>query len=516
MTKFRLFRSTLIVSCLTMISRILGLVRDMVLMSVFGATGLMDAFLVAFKIPNFLRRLFADGAFSQAFVPILTEYKETKQKTDIKLLISRFAGTFSILLIILTTLVIILSPLLINIFAVGFDQQQSILASELLQITFPYLFFIAITGFFSSILQSYEKFFLPAFVPILLNIAMIIGALCIAPLLDMSIKTLAYAVVVAGLIQMLIQLPNLYRLGFLVKPQIDFSDNGVKRIFRLMLPAIFAVSITQINVLINTIFASMMITGSVSWLYTAERLSELPLGFIGIAIGAVILPNLTKYQTKTDDKNFQQTLDWATRLVLLVGVPASVALFLLADTIMITLFQQGNFSYHDAMMSGFALECMSGGILGFMLIKIFTPAFFARQDDKTPVKIGAISILSNIVLSLVFIGIFYWQNLALHGALALATTGASFVNVGLLYYQLHQQHIWKIDKSWFTFILQLSIATFIMVLALWVILPYFPNYADFWQQLIILIGLCLVGMMIYSMALLMVGVRFTQFILKHS
>lgn len=508
-----LFRSTFVVSFFTLFSRILGLVRDIILMGVFGANSAMDAFLVAFKIPNFLRRLFAEGAFSQAFVPVLTEYKETKDLTTVKILISHVAGTFGLILLVLTVMVMALSPVVINIFAVGFDEQKSNLASDLLRILFPYLFFIAMTAFFSSILQSYQRFALPAFTPVLLNISMIIGSLWVAPLLTTPIMGLAYAVTVAGLLQMLILLPSLYQLNLLARPTVNFANDGVKRILKLMLPALFGVSVTQINVLLNTILASMLITGSVSWLYTAERLSELPLGLIGVAIGTVILPNLAKLHTQDNNQHFQKTLAWATRLVFIIGVPASIALFLLADTLMITLFERGEFSRHDALMSGFALECMAGGILGFMLIKIFAPAFFARHDSKTPVKIGVISVIANVLFSLIFIQMFAYFQLPLHGGLALATTGASFVNAGLLYYQLHQQNIWKFDKSWLKFFLQLTFATFIMSGFLSMILPYFPLSVSQWWQILILVGVCLSGALVYAVALLLVGFRPKQLLL---
>ncbi len=513
MAKSRLFRSTLIVSAMTMLSRILGLVRDMVLMGVFGAGGMMDAFLVAFKIPNFLRRLFAEGAFSQAFVPVLTEYKEKYSLDEVRILISRVCGALLLILMTLTVAVIALAPYVVAVFAPGFDGEKASLASVLLRLTFPYLLFISMTAFLGSILQSYGRFATPAFAPVLLNLTMILGALCLAPMLSPPIMALGYAVAVAGLLQMLIQLPELYKDNLLAAPKIDFQHEGVRRILKLMLPAIFGVSVTQINLLLNTIFASLMIGGSVSWLYAAERLSELPLGLIGVAIGTVILPSLSSAQAKNDDTSFKDTLNWAARLIILVGLPASVAMFVLSDLLMITLFQRGQFSHHDALMSALALKSLSGGILGFMLIKIFAPAFFARQDTKTPVKIGIISVFANMLFSVMFIGIFHLIKLPLHGGLALATTAASFVNAALLYYYLHTRNIWRFDGTWLKLFGQFGLATTAMAAALYAVMPYFPTHGTEWLRIAVLLGLCVLGAAVYAITLLMTGFRPHQ--LKH-
>ena len=509
MAKSKLFRSTMIVSSMTMLSRILGLVRDMVLMSVFGAGGLMDAFLVAFKIPNFLRRLFAEGAFSQAFVPVLTEYKERFTLQEVQILISRTSGALLMILSLITVVVMLASPWVIALFAPGFsdDPEKFNTASELLRLTFPYLLFISMTAFAGSILQSYGRFAAPAIAPVLLNLSMIAGALIFAPMFDKPIMALGYAVAIAGLLQFFIQLPQLYMQKLLVKPKIDFQHEGVRRILKLMLPAIFGVSVTQINLLLNTVLASLMITGSVSWLYAAERLTELPLGLIGVAIGTVILPSLSTSQAKQDDVNFRKTLDWAARLIIVVGLPAACAMFVLSDVLMQTLFMRGEFALRDANMSGFALRSMSGGILGFMLIKVFAPAFFARQDIRTPVRIGIISVFANMIFSVIFIGIFYFLEIPLHGGLALATTGASFVNAGLLYYFLHKRDIFRFGSHWKKLFAQFAISTTAMVAVLYVMLPYFPADKAQWQRLVALLIMCVVGAVIYGGVLLATGFR---------
>ncbi|MDO5651523.1 MAG: murein biosynthesis integral membrane protein MurJ [Moraxella sp.] len=513
MAKSRLFRSTLIVSTMTMLSRILGLVRDVVLMGVFGAGGLMDAFLVAFKIPNFLRRLFAEGAFSQAFVPVLTEYKERQSLDEVRILISRVSGALLSILMTLTVIVITFAPVVTKLFAPGFGGEQFDMASLLLRLTFPYLLLISMTAFLGSILQSYGRFAMPAFAPVLLNLSMIAGALIVAPLLSTPIMALGYAVVVAGILQMAIQLPELFKERLLTPPKIDFKHEGVRRILTLMLPAIFGVSVTQINLLLNTVFASLMMSGSVSWLYAAERLSELPLGLIGVAIGTVILPSLSSSIAKTDESGFRQTLDWAAKLIILVGLPASVAMFVLSDTLMITLFVRREFTHQDALMSAIALKSMAGGILGFMLIKIFAPAFFARQDTKTPVKIGIVAVFANMLFSVLFIGVFHWFGLPLHGGLALATTAASFVNAGLLYYFLHKRGIWQFGNHWLKMIGQFGLSATAMASSLYVLLPYFPAHSSEWLRVSALLGLCVVGALVYAAVLLATGFRPRQ--LKH-
>lgn len=515
MAKSRLFRSTMVVSSMTMLSRILGLVRDVVLLGVFGAGGLMDAFLVAFKIPNFLRRLFAEGAFSQAFVPVLSEYKEKYSLEQVQILVSRTSGALLLVLSMLTVVVILIAPWVVTLFAPGFADQPDKFAitAELLRLTFPYLLFISMTAFASGILQSYGRFAAPAFAPVLLNLCMIGGALVFAPMFDVPIMALGYSVAIAGLLQLLIQLPQLSQQKLLVAPKIDFQHEGVRRILKLMLPAIFGVSVTQINLLLNTVFASLMIGGSVSWLYAAERMSELPLGLIGVAIGTVILPSLSKSEAQKDDVSFKKTIDWAARLIILVGVPASAALFILSDVLMQALFLRGEFTLRDTQMSSLALKSMAGGILGFMLIKIFAPAFFARQDTRTPVRIGIISVFANMIFSVIFIGIFYFLDMPLHGGLALATTGAAFVNAGLLYYFLHKREIFRFGSHWKKLFGQFGLSTASMVAVLYVMLPYFPTDDAQWKRIVALLIMCVVGAVVYGVVLLATGFRPRQ--LKH-
>lgn len=505
----KLIKSTLIVSIMTMLSRILGLVRDMVIMSVFGAGGLTDAFLVAFKIPNFLRRLFSEGAFSQAFIPVLTEYKDSLTHQDVRILISKTAGALLLILSALTALVVAFAPQVISIFAFGFDPQSEkfTTAIDLLRVTFPYLLLITLTAFAGSILQSYQRFTISAFAPVLLNVCMIGGALYFAPFFDKPIMALGYAVAMAGLLQLVIHFPQLVQHRLLVAPSINFRHEGVQRILRLMLPAIFGVSVMQINMLINSIFASQLPDGSVSWLYTAERMSELPLGLIGVAIGTVILPNLSANVTQGDNKAFEATLDWATRWVVMIGLPASVALALISEVLMQALFMQGAFGLKDAMLSGQALQGLAGGILSFMLIKVFAPAFFARQQSQLPVKIGVIAIGINIILSLLFMAVCEQINLAPHTGLAFANTFASFVNAGLLYFYLHRARIFRFGSHWKKLIRQFGMANLAMAIALWQLVQYFPTYGSQGLRLLALGGICISGALVYGIVLLATGLR---------
>ena len=514
----KLLKSTAIVSFFTLLSRILGLIRDMVLMSVFGTGGMMDAFLVAFRLPNFLRRLFAEGAFAQAFVPVLSQYPlktlgassaSDSNLVALQILISRAAGALLLILSGLTALVVVFAPWVITVFAVGYvhEPDKFNTAVELLRITFPYLLFIAMTAFVSSILQSVGRFALPAFAPIILNICMIVAALWLSPYAPKPILAVGYAVAVAGLLQLLIQLPQLHGHQLLVMPKVSFVHPGVRRMLTLMLPAIFGVSVTQINMLVNTVLASMMVDGSVSWLYTAERMSELPLGLIGVAIAAVILPSLSRSMRTQNHTEFTHTLDWATRLTLLVGMPASLALGMISEVLMVALFEHGEFGRQDALMSGLALQCLSGGILGFMLIKIFAPAFFAREDSRTPVKVGVVSVIANVVLSLVFAGLFKYWHIAPHAGLALANTLASLLTAGLLYYYLHTQDIYRLRAHWWRLGRIFVVANVAMAAALAGGVHYFPRQATPTLKLAALLALCVVGASVYAIALLMSGFR---------
>ncbi|MBJ8476176.1 MULTISPECIES: murein biosynthesis integral membrane protein MurJ [Acinetobacter] len=510
MNTMALWRSTFIVSAMTMLSRVLGLVRDMVLLNVFGAGKDFDTFVVAFRIPNFFRRLFAEGAFSQAFIPVLTEYKTTKLHAEVQILISRVFGCLLMVMSLLTLISMIIAPVILYVYAPGFhsDPAKFNLAVDMFRLTIPYLMFMSLTAFASSILNSYGSFASPAFSPVLLNVAMIAGAWWLTPYMAEPIMALGWAVVAAGVLQLAIQIPELWKKKLLIPPKVDFKHEGVDRILKLMLPALFGVSVTQINLLLNTIWASFMQDGSVSWLYSAERMTELPLGLIGVAIGTVILPSLSMSKAEQDQAKFRRMLDWAARVIVLVGVPASIALFMLSTPIIQALFQHGAFDARDTQMTALALQCMSGGVLAFMLIKVFAPGFYAIQDTKTPVRVGLMAVAANAILNIIFIGIFKlinWQ--AEHMALAIASSGSALVNAGMLYFYLHKKDIFRFGAHWKKLFIQFAIANIAMIAALWCALNWYDGSVSQWIRILEVVGLCLVGVIAYAVALLASGFR---------
>lgn len=505
-----LWRSTFIVSAMTMLSRVLGLVRDMVLLNVFGAGKDFDTFVVAFRIPNFFRRLFAEGAFSQAFIPVLTEYKTTKLHAEVQILISRVFGCLLTVMSLLTLFCMIAAPVILYVYAPGFhnDPAKFDLAVDMFRLTIPYLMFMSLTAFASSILNSYGSFASPAFSPVLLNVAMIAGAWWLAPHMAAPIMALGWAVVAAGVLQLAIQIPELWNKKLLIPPKVDFKHEGVDRILKLMLPALFGVSVTQINLLLNTIWASFMQDGSVSWLYSAERMTELPLGLIGVAIGTVILPSLSVSKAEQDQAKFRRMLDWAARVIFLVGIPASIALFMLSTPIIQALFQHGAFDARDTQMTAMALQCMSGGVLAFMLIKVFAPGFYAIQDTKTPVRVGLMAVAANAILNVIFIGIFKlidWQ--AEHMALAIASSGSALVNAGMLYFYLHKKDIFRFGAHWKKLFIQYAIANAVMIVALWIGLTWYKGDVSQWIRILEVVGLCVLGVFAYAVALLATGFR---------
>ncbi|MCH4248721.1 MAG: murein biosynthesis integral membrane protein MurJ [Acinetobacter populi] len=505
-----LWRSTLTVSAMTMLSRVLGLVRDMVLLNVFGAGKDFDTFVVAFRIPNFFRRLLAEGAFSQAFIPVLTEYKTTKTHQDVQILISRVFGGLLLITSILTFVAMVAAPAILYVYAGGFSEDPAKFAQlvDLFRLTFPYLLFMSLTAFASSILNSYGSFTTPAFAPVLLNLTMILAALFLAPYTSPAIMSLGWAVLIAGILQLAIQLPELWRKKLLIPPKLDFQHEGVRRILKLMLPALFGVSVTQINLLLNTFWASHMQDGSVSWLYTAERMTELPLGLIGVAIGTVILPSLSMKKADQDMQKFKAMMDWATKVIILVGMPASIALCMLSTPIIQTLFQHGEFTLRDTQMTALALQCMSAGVISYMLIKVFAPGFYAQQDTKTPVRIGMITVFANMIITLILLGVFHligWQ--AQHMALALASSGSALINAILLYTALHRRNIYRFQGHWKKTIIQFVIANLVMILVLWLGLKWFDGTASAMTRVIELLLLCVAGAVAYGVALLVTGFR---------
>ncbi len=466
---------------MTLLSRIFGLLRDIALATIFGASGGTDAFLVAFKIPNFMRRLFAEGAFSQAFVPVFSEYHEKRTPAELKDLVNHVAGTLGGFLLLLTLIGTIFAPALVYIFAPGFhhNSQQFQLTTDLLRVTFPYIFFIALVAFAGGILNSCRQFAIPAFTPILLNLCLITAAYLLAPYFNQPLMALAWGVAAAGVAQLLLQFPSLIKLGLLPVPHFSRVHKGVQQIMKLMLPAVFGSSVAQINLLLDTLIASFLVSGSITWLYYSDRLLEFPLGVLGIAIATVILPTLSQQHAKASPDNFNQTLNWAIRLVLLIAIPACIGLFILAAPVLATLFEYGKFTLTDTYLSSLSLKAYMLGLPGFIFIKILAPGFYARQDTRTPVKIGIIAMISNMVMNICFVvPLVLLHFRAPHVGLALATSLSAYINAGLLYRGLRQREVFIPEHNIAMHITRILLASAGMA----VVIMWFLPAADQWSQ----------------------------------
>src|SRR5210317_470889 len=497
---------------MTLLSRVLGLARDIVFARLFGAGIVMDAFFVAFKIPNLLRRFFAEGAFSQAFVPVFAEYKSTRTRAELIELADRVSGTLGLALFVVTLIGVIAAPILIMIFAPGFlgRGEQYDLATAMLRFTFPYILFISLTGLAGAMLNNFGKFAVPAFTPVLLNVVMISAAIWLEPLMPRPGLGLALGVFLAGLVQLFFQLPFLRGIGMLPRPRWGWRDSGVRKIGRLMLPAIFGSSVAQINLLIDTLVASFLAAGSITWLYYADRMMEFPLGVFGVALATVILPGLSEQHAKKSRSDFSATLDWALRLVALIVVPAAVALLVLAAPILATLFFGGRFDAHDVAMSAYSLQAYAIGLLGFSLVKVLAPGYYSRQEMRTPVRIAVIALLVNIVLNLLFVYAIIESGFsAPHAGLALATALAAALNAILLYRGLRKAGVYRPGDGWSWLVVRVGVASAAMALVLWQL----AGPASTWLELglsarIGRLALCIVaGVTAYFAVLAILGLR---------
>ncbi|PJD90796.1 MAG: murein biosynthesis integral membrane protein MurJ [Legionella sp.] len=494
---------------MTFISRILGFVRDMLIAQTFGAAPGMDAFYVAFKIPNFMRRLFAEGAFSQAFVPVLAEYQKTRTLDEVRLFLARIAGTLSAVLTLVTVIGVVASPIIVRVFAPGFggDTDRFALASSMLQLTFPYLMLISLTGMAGAILNTYGYFGVPAFTPVFLNISMILCALYLSPHCAVPVVGLAWGVLIAGIVQLLFQIPFLYRRQLLIRPRLGRRDPGVQKVLKLMVPALFGVSIAQINLLVDTIFASFLPVSSVTWLYYTDRLTDFPLGVFGVAIATVILPHLARRRTEQNSEHFSRALDWGLRLLLLIGLPAGLCLVVFAMPAIASCFAYGKYSAFDVLQTQKSLITLGLGVPAFMMVKVLASGFYACQDIKTPVKVGALCMLLNSILCFVLI-----KPMA-HAGLTLASSIASYVNCGLLLLLLIKRDIFQLQKGWWRYMSQLivaNVAVMIYLLAMRADLLYWMNLTRFSRLgvLVLHIGIACV---IYIVSLGICGVRVAQF-----
>ncbi|NBA96445.1 murein biosynthesis integral membrane protein MurJ [Pseudomonas sp. R5(2019)] len=507
-----LLKSLAAVSSITMVSRVLGFVRDTILARIFGAGTATDAFFIAFKLPNLLRRIFAEGAFSQAFVPILAEYKSQQGEEATRTFIAYISGLLTLALALVTALGILAAPWVIWVTAPGFvaSPEKFELTTDLLRVTFPYILLISLSSLAGAVLNTWNRFSVPAFVPTLLNVAMIFFALFLTPYFNPPIMALGWAVLAGGLMQLLYQLPHLKKIGMLVLPRLNLRDAGVWRVLKQMLPAILGVSVSQISLIINTIFASFLVAGSVSWMYYADRLMELPSGVLGVALGTILLPTLAKTYANRDRHEYSRILDWGLRLCFVLVLPCSVALALLAEPLTVSLFQYGKFSAFDAAMTQRALIAYAVGLMGIILIKVLAPGFYAQQNIRTPVKIAIFTLISTQLLNLAFIG--HLQ----HAGLALAISVGAMLNAGLLYWKLRQQQLFQPQPGWTRFLLKLVVAVVVMAAVLFGLMQLMPAWeqGQMLERFLRLGGLVLAGVLAYFGTLLVLGFRLKDFARK--
>ncbi|MBI3560313.1 MAG: murein biosynthesis integral membrane protein MurJ [Gammaproteobacteria bacterium] len=514
----KLLKFTVITGAMTLLSRIAGLARDIVFASLIGAgSGIAaDAFYVAFRIPNFLRRIFGEGAFSQAFVPVFAEYKTRATESEVRTFVSHMLGSMGSILLLVTVVGVVSAPLIVWGMAHGFntDPVKFDLTVTMLRIVFPYIFFISLVAMSAGILNTYQRFGVAEFTTVLLNLCLISAALFLAPHLQPPVLALAWGVFFAGAVQLLFQIPFLRKLKVLSRPQLGIrtTHEGVRRVYRLMLPAIFGSSISQVNLLVNTLLASYLITGSVSWLYYADRLMEFPLGVFGIALATVILPSLSKRHANNSKEDFSHLLDWGLRWVGIIGLPATVALIILAGPLLATLFLHGQFSEHDVRMTTSALVAFAVGLPGFMVVKVLAPAFYARQDTNTPMRIGVVAVVANILASL---ALFYPFG---HVGLAIAVSLSAFINAGLLWHRLYRDGIYRPAPGGRLFLVRIILASGVMGLVLWLGSGELQTWITAhtltraWKTLL-WVG---IGLGVYLVGIMAVGIRPRQLLLARS
>ncbi|MBI1174626.1 MAG: murein biosynthesis integral membrane protein MurJ [Sideroxydans sp.] len=506
-----LLKALATISSLTLVSRILAFVRDVLIARIFGAGMATDAFFVAFKLPNLLRRLFAEGAFSQAFVPIFGEYKNRKSQDETRLLVDHVTTLLAIILFVVTVIGIIAAPVLVYISAPGFAQEPDkfALTVQMLRVTSPYIFFISLVAVAAGILNTYNKFWVPAAAPILLNICFIGAALWLAPYCNPPVMALAWAVFIAGIVQLAFQLPFLKKIGMLPRWRLNLKDPGVWRIVRQMGPAVFGVSIAQISLIINTIFASFLAVGSVSWLYYADRLMEFPSGMLGVALGTILLPSLSKHYADNSPEEYSRLLDWGLRLTFMLTLPAALALGMIAVPLLSTFFQHGEFAAHDVLMTRQALVGYSVGLVGIILVKILAPGFYARQDIRTPVKIAIVTLFATQGMNALFVFVLHLQ----HAGLALSIGLAACLNSAVLFYQLRKRDIYRPEPGWAMFFAKLCCALLALGLAMWFGMGTEQHWLDIsgWTRILHLAALVVGGVGVYFAVLWLLGFRVRDF-----
>lgn len=480
-----MLRGLLSFSSMTMVSRVLGLARDVAMSHVFGATAATDAFVIAFRIPNFMRRLFAEGSFSTAFVPVFTEVKETRSHQELKELTSRVAGTLGGVLLVITALGLIFSAQVATVFAPGSldEPVKHALTVNLLRLTFPFLLFVSLTALSGGILNSFHRFALPAITPVILNVCMIAGALWLAPRLQVPIMALGWAVLIAGALQLLFLLPAVRGLDLLALPRWGWNHADVRRIMRLMIPTLFGSSVAQLNLLLDTIVVSLLITGSQTWWYQSTRFLELPLGVFGVALGTVMLPTLSRHFVHSDHAAFSRALDWALRNTLLISLPSMFALLLLAEPLVATFFQNGKYTAFDTHMTAMAMIALSFGVPAIALTRTLMPAFYSRQDTKTPVRAGVITLVANMVLNFAFIALLFqmWAPPAVRAmawldgiarvpgllvGMAIASSVTNYLQFVLLWRFLKRDGVYQRQPGWGRHFARLTLACAAMIVVL--------------------------------------------------
>ncbi|MGH8032456.1 MAG: murein biosynthesis integral membrane protein MurJ [Luteimonas sp.] len=520
-----MLRGLLSFSSMTMISRVLGLVRDWSISYSFGTNATSDAFWVAFRIPNFMRRLFAEGSFSTAFVPVFIEVKETRPHAELRELFARVAGTLGAVLLVVTALGLLLAPQIAAVFAPN-DTAKLGLLSDLIRLTFPFLLFVSLTALAGSALNSFNRFAIPALTPVILNLCMIVGALWLAPRLRVPILALGWAVLAAGVLQLLFQLPALRGLNLLTLPRMGWRHAGVRKMLRLMVPTLFGSSVAQINLLFDTLIAGYLLAGSQSWLSQADRFLELPLGVFGIALGTVILPALSRHHVRTDRAGFSRALDWGLRSTLLIAVPSTLGLMLLAEPLVATLFQYGAFTAFSTRMTALSVLGLSFGLPAFAMVKVLLPAFYARQDTRTPVRAGVASLIANMVISIALLALLYawWVPDAvkakglfaalaatpgLHLALGVASALASYLNLALLWRWLRRDGVYQPLPGWTRYTLRLLVACALMCATVLAGLHWAPDFtrAPVVDRVVWLLSLVAGGAVAYVIGLFAMGLR---------
>ena len=508
-----MLRSTAVFSAMTFLSRIAGYLRDWLQASLFGASPAVSAFVVAYRIPNYLRRIFAEGSFSSAFVPVLSEYKQRGDQKALQDFLDHIAGALLAVVVVVTGLGMLLAPWIARLFLLFADDSKSgmvDMTADMLRITFPYLMFISMTALAGAVLNTFRHFGLPALTPVLHNLGVIAGMLLLAKFFEVPEQALAWGVLGAGALQLLVLWPAMGRLGLRTRLKFNPRHEGVRRVMKLMLPTIFSSSVAQVNLLVGTVFASLLVAEAQSWLYYSDRLTELPLGLFGVAIGTVILPQLSRHHADADAAGYSKSLDWGLRTVMLVGLPAALGLALLAEPLTASLFRYGKFTVEDTRMVSYALMAMSVGIPAFMLSKVLLPAFFARQDTRTPMRAAVITVLANVLLTVAIVTPLWINDVAAaHAGIAAATALAGVLNAGLLWRYLRKQGIYQPQPGWGWWLGRIAVAMLAMAISVlavrgwvgaWVPLPTLWR----WLWLLAAVG---AGAVSYAAILALLGVR---------